>query len=37
MPFKYKTVGYLKKILACPDVEEMAKDFRMREHKCKNW
>ncbi|CDW87634.1 tbc domain containing protein [Stylonychia lemnae] len=37
MPFKYKTVGYLKKILSCPDIEEMAKDFRQREHKNKSW
>lgn len=37
MPFKYRTLGYVKKILACPEVEEMAKDFKLRENRLKNW
>ena len=30
MPFKYKTLTYVKKILACQEVEEDAKEFRLR-------
>ena len=35
LPFNYKTVGYVKKILHCPEVEEAAKDFRFREPRYK--
>lgn len=37
IPFKYKTVGYVKKILSCKEVEEFSKDFRLREHRFKNY
>jgi hypothetical protein len=37
LPFKYKTIGYVKKILASPEVEEDAKDFRMKEWRLKQW
>jgi hypothetical protein len=36
LPFKYKTIGYVKKILACPEVEEAAKDFRVKEARLKH-
>ena len=33
LPFKYKTIGYVRRILQCPEVEEDAKEFRMKEAK----
>lgn len=35
LPFNYKTIGYVKKILACPEVEEDAKDFNAKEGRMK--
>jgi hypothetical protein len=37
IPFKYKTIGYVQKILACPEVEDYAKEFRLKEPRYKNW
>ena len=37
MPFKYKTLTYVKRILACPEVEEDAKEFRLRAPRYKNF
>ena len=36
LPFKYKTVGFVRKILASPEVEEDAKEFRSKEWRFKN-
>ena len=30
LPFKYRTIVYVRKILACPEVEQDAKDFIMK-------
>ena len=30
LPFNYKTVGYVKKILLSPEVEEDAKEFKLK-------
>ena len=35
LPFKYKTIGYLKKILASPEIEEDAKEFKLKEWRIK--
>jgi hypothetical protein len=37
MPFKYKTLMYIKKILACQEAEEDAKEFRTRAPRYKNY
>ena len=37
MPFKYRTLSYIKKILAGKDVEEYAKEFRSKEPRNKNY
>lgn len=36
MPFKYKTLAYIKKILTCQEVEEDVKEFRLRAPRYKN-
>jgi hypothetical protein len=37
LPFKYRTLSYVKKILAGKDVEDYAKEFRSREPRSKNF
>jgi hypothetical protein len=37
MPFKYKTLLNFKKILACQEVDEEAKEFRLRAPRYKNY
>lgn len=36
MPFKYKTLTYVKKILASQEVDEDAKEFRLRAPRYKS-
>ena len=35
LPFNYKTIGYMKKILASPEVDEDVKDFNIKEGRLK--
>ena len=37
LPFKYRTHGYIRKILSGGDVETYAKDFKQREPRHKNY
>jgi hypothetical protein len=37
MPFKYKTLTYVKKILACQEVDDDAKEFRLRAPRYKTF
>jgi|LauGreDrversion4_2_1035121.scaffolds.fasta_scaffold103034_3 hypothetical protein len=30
LPFNYRTITYMRKILDCPEVEEDAKEFRVK-------
>lgn len=35
LPFNYKTISYLRKILNCNEVEDDVKEFKMKEPKIK--
>lgn len=35
LPFNYKTISYVKRILSCPAVEDDAREFRLKESKIK--
>lgn len=35
LPFNYKTISYVRKILQCPEVDDDVKEFRNKENKIK--